>query len=255
LAYIGDDVPLFHAIKQQLKRSSSLYKFLRRIQRREFHLRSRADVFDRIYRTNLWGDPDSVSGDGSNLLATEQLRGALPTLLSDLHIRSILDAPCGDFHWMQHVPLDGIEYVGVDIVADLIANNVACYGQPGRSFEVLDLVVDEIPNVDLILCRDCLIHLPQADVIHVLQNVVDSGSRYLATTTFTDRAKNADILAGDWRPINLQAYPFLLGEPRVVIPDGNEVFPDKVIGVWAVADLVEQYGPFASEPARPETRR
>jgi hypothetical protein len=231
---------LLHGFKQQLKRSSTLYKFLRRIQRREVRLRSRAEVFGRIYRTNHWGDPDSVSGDGSNRAATEQLRAGLPRLFRELGIASMLDAPCGDFHWMQDVDLDRISYLGVEIVPQLVATNTERFGRPGRAFGLLDLVTDQLPMVDLVFCRDCLIHLPEADVLRVLANIVESGSRYLATTTFTDRTKNSDILAGDWRPINLQAPPFLLGEPRLTIPDGSDAFPDKVIAVWVVADLASR---------------
>lgn len=229
---------LLYRLKQEMKRSSRLYKFLRRIQRREVRLHSRADVFSRIYRTNHWGDPDSVSGDGSNRVATEQLRSSLPGLFRDLGVTSLLDAPCGDFHWMQQVDLDGIAYLGVDIVPELIASNAARFGSPARTFAVLDLVTDTLPTVDLIFCRDCLIHLPNADVLSVLRNVVASGSRFLATTNFTTRGKNSDILAGDWRAINLRVAPFFLQEPGVTLADGSDAFPDKVISVWAVTDLV-----------------
>jgi len=67
-------------------------------------------VFDRIIAENRWRDPDSASGTGSNLKQTETLRRELPATLSRLGVRTLLDAPCGDFHWMQHLELNGIGF-------------------------------------------------------------------------------------------------------------------------------------------------
>jgi hypothetical protein len=35
-------------------------------------------------------------------------------------VKSLLDIPCGDFHWMRRVNLQGLSYVGADIVRELI---------------------------------------------------------------------------------------------------------------------------------------
>lgn len=37
-------------------------------------------------------------------------------MLKKYSIKSILDIPCGDFSWMKKIELDGIEYIGADIV-------------------------------------------------------------------------------------------------------------------------------------------
>ena len=52
---------------------------------------------------------------------------ALPKVFDDFGIHTILDIPCGDFHWMKHVSLDSINYTGADIVADLIQKNKQKY--------------------------------------------------------------------------------------------------------------------------------
>ena len=67
----------------------------------------------------------SLSGPGSNAEETVGLRTALPVLLSLLHIRSIIDVPCGDFNYMRAVLTapatpPGIRYTGLDIVASLV---------------------------------------------------------------------------------------------------------------------------------------
>jgi len=60
-------------------------------------------VFSQIHRNNLWGEQESVSGNGSSLAATANLRQELPPLLAGLNVTSLLDAPCGDFNWMKEV--------------------------------------------------------------------------------------------------------------------------------------------------------
>ena len=44
-------------------------------------------------------------------------------LLSRRRVRSILDAPCGDFYWMKEVALCDIDYIGADIVEEIIARD------------------------------------------------------------------------------------------------------------------------------------
>jgi hypothetical protein len=113
---------------------------------------------------------------------TAAVREALPGLLRDLKVRSMLDAPCGDFNWMRSINLDLDLYVGGDIVPEIIADVRAKDGAPGREFAVLDLIADNLPKVDLILCRDCLVHLSMANIRRALDNFRRSGSTWLLTT-------------------------------------------------------------------------
>src|SRR4029077_7259276 len=62
-------------------------------------------IFADIYHGNLWGEPESVSGPGSSLAETAALRRELPDLLAALGVRTLLDAPCGDCHWILGLPL------------------------------------------------------------------------------------------------------------------------------------------------------
>src|SRR5437764_8294237 len=65
------------------------------------------EKFERIYETNLWSDPESRSGVGSSLDSTRVVRAELPKVLRRLQTRTLLDVPCGDFTWMEHVDLSG----------------------------------------------------------------------------------------------------------------------------------------------------
>lgn len=117
------------------------------------------EAFTRIHATNLWGAAESRSGLGSEHEATSVLRAALPELLRAVGATSLLDVPCGDFAWLGHVDLGPVEYVGADIVAVIVDRNAARYASPKRRFVRLDLTRDPLPPADVVLCRDCLVHL------------------------------------------------------------------------------------------------
>lgn len=208
----------------------------------------RATLFRRIFTDNLWGNNESVSGEGSNLARTAAVRAKLPALLARHRVRSILDAPCGDFFWMKEVDLGdvehGIDYIGIDIVADIIAADVQAYAGPRRRFLLCDLVKDALPTADLILCRDCLVHLTYDETRQTLENFRRSGATWLLTTTFTGARENRDIATGDWRPINLERTPYGFPAPVDVInEESDEVdeelgsFEDKSLALWRLVDL------------------
>ena len=183
------------------------------------------------------------SGTGSTLDATKVIVERLPGILKQLDIRSMLDIPCGDFHWMSQIDLSNINYIGADIVEENIVQNTWKYvhnGQP-RSFMVRDITADPLPCVDLIFCRDCLVHFSDEDVWKALKNVVASGSKYLMTTTFIEREENYDIETGGWRTLSLTIKPFYFPKPLGIIdeecPEQNGIFSDKCLSLWKLEDL------------------
>jgi hypothetical protein len=156
----------------------------------------------------------------------------------------MLDLPCGDFNWMQHVQVPLQKYIGADIVEDLIRANQTRYGSAQREFRVLDLTKDVLPEVDLLFCRDCLVHLSFEDIEKVFSNIKRSGIQYLLTTTFSNRPENHNIQTGDWRVVNLQKAPFHLPQPITLInegcTEGNGRYADKCLGLWKVNELPEK---------------
>ena len=198
-----------------------------------------ADVFELIYAKNLWGTDESRSGAGSTLTETASIRDALPGILDQLAIRSLLDIPCGDFNWMRQVNLDGIEYIGADVVHDLVAaNNMAC-GDSKRRFERLDVISDRLPKMDAVLCRDCLVHLSTEDGKRALANIRDSGATYLLATTFPTVQKNVNILTGYWRHLSQVRLPLTSSASLILLHEGNPdpLYADKSLGVWRIADM------------------
>jgi SAM-dependent methyltransferase len=195
-------------------------------------------VFAEHFRKNGWGSAEFVSGMGSTLEETQAVRQALPELVKSHAIRSMLDIPCGDFNWMQALDLR-LKYIGADIVEELVLANQEKYDAPDKIFVRLNLVADELPRADLVLCRDCLFHFSFEHAKQALENIKRSGAKYLLATTNIRMEKNRDIVTGEWRRLNLQRPPFSLPEPLLLIDEKcpDPAAPDKYLGLWRVADL------------------
>jgi hypothetical protein len=194
------------------------------------------EVFSEIFRRNIWGYQETASGGGSTLHYTKSLRESLPGLIGDLEIGTMLDLPCGDFHWMSEVTLPVTHYIGGDIVPGLIATTQNRYGRPAREFRTIDLCNDVLPQADLLLCRDCFMHLSEEMIFLSLANIIRSDIKYLLTSTYPD-GRNRTIRIGDWFPINLCAPPYNLPPPLRTIDDWVPPFDRRQLGLWEIESL------------------
>jgi hypothetical protein len=201
--------------------------------------------FERIEQTNLWGAASSVSGLGSEDTATAAIREALPSLLQRLGARSLLDAPCGDAGWIGRMKLD-LDYTGIDIVPSLIeANNArAARGELAGRFLVADITRDALPRADLVLCRDCLVHLSFQYIARAIARFRQSGAQFLLVTTFPEFEDNCDCEDGDWRALNMTKAPFDWPVPRELIDErcdeGDGGWRDKSLGLWRLDELPDR---------------
>jgi hypothetical protein len=138
-----------------------------------------------------------------------------------------------------NLPVD--QYIGADIVPDMISRNAAKYGGNGKNFVIRDLTKDRLPRVDCIFCRDCLDHLSIFHMFKALRNIQRSGSTYFITTVHTDRTMNEDIVSGDWRPTNLMLPPFNFPPPLKLLneqcTEKGGLWADKSLALWRIGDL------------------
>ena len=202
------------------------------------------DTFRLIYDTNHWA-AEQRSGAGASAGQTKTLIDALALLIRELHVSTLLDLPCGDLSWMRYLDMPELSYIGGDIVPEAIAANRMRFSSPSRSFHVLDVTGDDLPAADLLLCRDCLVHLSFADARAALVNIARSPITHLLATTFPGCRANDDIVTGDWRPINLELPPFSLPPPARLIDErcteGAGLYADKSLGLWRVDQLREPH--------------
>lgn len=197
------------------------------------------EVFSKIYDSNFWGGHESKSGPGSGIKSTEAIRRILPKIFEKYGIKSMLDAPCGDYNWMKMVNKNGIKYIGGDIVPKIIRINNKKFKDANTSFKVIDITSDEIPKVDMIFCRDCLQHLSNENVKKAFKKFKESGSKYLLVTNYAWTLENYDIKDGDFRALNLRQKPFNLNTfiERFKESEGGGNCPDKYLYLYRLEDI------------------
>lgn len=199
--------------------------------------------FSEIYDKNIFGGRVSRSGEGSDFVQTAVIRSELPKLIRKLGVKTFLDAPCGDWYWMQRTELGVEHYIGIDIVETLIEKNQREFGNASTSFQSMNLAEGELPLVDLIFSRDCLVHLSLEDALKIIANFKKSGAKYLLTTTFVNRDRNNDLVGKDsfWRPLNMQLPPFNFPQSMLLInegcTEGGGQYADKCLGLWLLQDI------------------
>ena len=138
---------------------------------------------------------------------------------------------------MQHIDLPIKDYYGVDIVPRVIEGNELRFGGEHRQFAVADLTRDTLPRADLILCRDCLVHISFQECAMILENFRSTGATWLLLNTYPEVRRNLNQFTGkQWRRLNVRLPPFEFPEPMEMLPDGGEVDPSQ-LALWRLQEL------------------
>jgi hypothetical protein len=173
----------------------------------------------------------SLNGPGSSLGCTESIRLRLPGLLNAYQIRSVLDAPCGDWTWMSQVDLTGIDYLGWDVDPEQIRRNQAAYEREGVRFLAVNILKTLLrPRVDLILCRDFLAHLPTNYISAVLDRFQRSGSRYLLASNYPGVTNEFDYHPEHFAWLGYMERPHDLSRPPFSLERINWIAEDPTPG-------------------------
>lgn len=165
-----------------------------------------ADVF--LKASNNWSDKkETMSGSGSTIEHTSNIRRNLPKLLKEYNIKTMFDAPCGDGNWIKECDLGNTKYSGGDLVPKFVEVN------PMPNVSVFDITIDTFPVVDLWMCRACLYHLSIEDITTAIDNFKNSNIKYALITSHTGKT-GGDIVTGGFRRLNLAEYDYFgLGKP------------------------------------------
>jgi SAM-dependent methyltransferase len=212
----------------------------------------RRKVFQDVYERNLWGSDSGstfFSGVGSRGDALQSYVQRMAELLRRHSAElgrplTIVDLGCGDFQvgraLLEHLPAS--DYVGCDIVPELIAHNNAAYATDRIGFRQLDLVSDPLPDGDVCLVRQVLQHLSNADIIAFLNRAdyrwiyLTEGHPAVRTGTVNpDKSAGHDVRF-DWRTgrgrgVELDRPPFNLATQelfRVAVPPHEVIVTERV---------------------------
>src|SRR5665648_506237 len=101
-----------------------------------------------------------------------------------------------------------------------------------------NIVSDKLPKADLILIRDCWVHLSNSDIFLCINNLKHNNIKYLLTTSFTNRKSNNE-LDDIWRPLNLELSPFNFPKPIELINENcteeDGLYSDKSLLLWEIS--------------------
>jgi 2-polyprenyl-3-methyl-5-hydroxy-6-metoxy-1,4-benzoquinol methylase len=165
-------------------------------------------VFSKIYKEDLW---QGGSGAGSKLENVKEYVDILQKYIDKPEVKTVLDLGCGDWQFSKFLDISSVLYLGVDVVDSVIDSNIHLYSASNIDFISRDITTYELPQVDLIICKDVLQHLCNKDVISVLVKIIKSSKFALITNDFNSESTgNRDIENGDYRYLDLTLSPFFL---------------------------------------------
>ena len=129
-------------------------------------------AFTDIINSGRWKMGDTICGHGSQTKCTTKYLINLKKLIIKYNIKSILDCGCGDLNHVSSLfdffRENNISYTGCDIVDSIIETNK-------KKFPDIDFVCDDIKNinkqVDLVICREVLFHLPIDHIKHFFEKM------------------------------------------------------------------------------------
>jgi hypothetical protein len=113
-----------------------------------------SEFFSYIYERRIWGDV-SPSGESALPSSNQEYLDTLTDVIGySPGIRSVIDFGCGDYSlFFNYAWPTSIDYLGVDIVNEIIGDNLQLYTKPNVSFKPLPSWKDT-PKGDILLCKD-----------------------------------------------------------------------------------------------------
>lgn len=182
-------------------------------------------AFEDIYKNAVWGesaDPSSgvkgTSGTGSNLESTLYWRMFLARFMKANHITSVVDAGCGDWEFSHTIDWTGIDYKGFDIVDNVVQADKKKYEAPNIHFFTANMIETELPPADLLISKHVLQHLPNEAVAKFIKQFPKYKHVLIinGVNPVTLSSDNRDIVAGDYRELDITAPPFEVAGARVL---------------------------------------
>lgn len=150
-----------------------------------WHLKKKnvKEIFTDVYRNNEWGGQpgEFYSGDGTHDPSSMEYIRKVAAFIGQRQIKTMLDIGCGDFNIMSKI-LEQVDvnYTGGDVVEELIRHHQSVYGNERRKFIVLNAIDDGLPDAELVIIRQVLQHLSNAQIVKILGKL--SKFRYVLIT-------------------------------------------------------------------------
>jgi len=182
--------------------------------------------FSQIYENGGWGtyyDDNAKayvgsSGTGSSPENAKPYLDFLQKFVRENGIKSVVDVGCGDWQLSKLIDWEGIDYLGIDVVSTLIEHHNHHFSAPNIQFLEADGTQIELPEADLLICKDVLQHLPLEDIHRFLKQLPKYKYALIVNDVdpSTHSSENREIVAGEYRALDLTAVPFYLSGEKVL---------------------------------------
>jgi SAM-dependent methyltransferase len=163
-------------------------------------------------------DWERNSGPGSEPFYTIPYRAFLEQFLRLNGIGTVLDIGCGDWQFSRFVNFSGVQYLGLDIVESVVAGNQARFARPNVRFALAPADIRDLPQADLLIMKDVLQHLPDAEIMRYRDEVFPRFRYCLITNSFrkAGAGMNHDVPPGGFRCLDLSAAPYEIAGANVL---------------------------------------
>jgi hypothetical protein len=198
-------------------------------------VQNRSGLFPHIYHSRS-GLP--VGGPESSLENTRTLRTVLPMVVHGLGIKTLLDVPGNNWHWMKLLELKLDKYIGCDPSPARTEALNAALGSSVCEFLHADALRDSLPQADLIFSREWLYPLSRADMMALLKNFKASGATYLLISAGKPGEHQASTVDSDCLP-DLTQPPFRLPTPLLTVYEDHH--PDKALHLWRMESVPDDF--------------
>lgn len=166
-----------------------------------------SNIFSDIYRNDKW---TNGSGPGSIASLNSVFLEYLRKFIDDNQINSIADIGCGDFQLLRNFPLGTCNYIGFDVVPSIIEKNRRTWANNSTAFSNMPTNLDDLPNKDLYIIKDVLIHLPNSLSKEILEAILKRCKFAIIVNNNSSDTDNfnSDISPGQFRPVDVSLDPF-----------------------------------------------
>jgi SAM-dependent methyltransferase len=131
-------------------------------------------AFDEVYKRGMWRQGASLSGVGSEGLMAERYIDLVREYAAQHNLRTVLDGGCGDFSVGSQLAPNFTRYTAVDVSPHIIEINRQRFVDQRWAhvtFAVADMTRTAFPEADLVLIRQVLQHLTNAQIEMILNGL------------------------------------------------------------------------------------
>jgi hypothetical protein len=153
-------------------------------------------AFDEVYRKRLWQRGSSASGPGSEGYLADRYVELIREYAAQHDLRTAVDGGCGDFEVGSRIAPIFERYTALDVSPRIIGINQRRYNELTKrnvTFAVADMMAGPLPPADLILIRQVLQHLSNAQIVKILGNVESSIWRRVLVTEEVPHQESSSV--------------------------------------------------------------